>query len=215
MERLASVLLHRPELAVPTSVNAEGGREVEEAMVSLAFKCVVPVNPASIPAEKIIDIRHRYAEERGMLQAEIARLAEAGVPEDLARDLVLLAPLSGGLDVVLLAQDSGGDAGKAGGLYFAIGRELGLDRLRGLVGRFHPPEHWDRLALRRLMDDLSGAQRGIARKLLKEGMSVEQWTGGNAEALARTRDFLAAMEASGDLSVAKLMLASSQIQNLV
>lgn len=76
MERLASVLLHRPELAVPTSVNAEGGREVEEAMVSLAFKCVVPVNPASIPAEKIIDIRHRYAEERGMLQAEIARLAE-------------------------------------------------------------------------------------------------------------------------------------------
>jgi NAD-specific glutamate dehydrogenase len=44
---------------------------------------------------------------------------------------------------------------------------------------------------------------------------VEQWSGDNADALARTRDFLAAMESSGDLSVAKLMLASSQIQNLV
>ena len=100
-------------------------------------------------------------------------------------------------------------------LYFAIGRELGLDRLRGLVGRFHPPEHWDRLALRRLMDDLSAPSAALPPSCCKDGKSVEQWTGGNAEALARTRDFLAAMEASGDLSVAKLMLASSQIQNLV
>jgi len=128
--------------------------------------------------------------------------------------LALLSPLSGGLDVVLLAQDTGSDATKAGDLYFAIGRQLGLDRLRNLVVRFHPPEHWDRLALRRLMDDLSGAQRGIAGKLLKRGMTAEQWAAENGDALARTRDFLAAMEASGDLSVAKLMLASSQIQNL-
>jgi glutamate dehydrogenase len=64
------------------------------------------------------------------------------------------------------------------------------------------------------MDDLSGAQRGIAAKLLRSGMTVEQWAKDNGDALTRTRDFLAAMEASGDLSVAKLMLASSQIQNL-
>ena len=43
---------------------------------------------------------------------------------------------------------------------------------------------------------------------------MEEWSADNAEALARTREFLAAMEASGDLSVAKLMLASSQIQKL-
>jgi glutamate dehydrogenase len=115
----------------------------------------------------------------------------------------------------VVAQDSGSDVGRAGILYLAVGRELGLDRLRTLVERFHPPEHWDRLALRRLMGDLSGAQRGIAAVLLKNGKSVEQWSGDNADALARTRDFLAAMESSGDLSVAKLMLASSQIQNLV
>jgi glutamate dehydrogenase len=147
-------------------------------------------------------------------QGRIAELTLAGVPENLARDLSLLAPLSSGLDVVLLAQDSGGDAGDAGTLYFEIGRQLGLDRLRNLVGRFHPPEHWDRLALRRLMDDLSGAQRAIAGKLLKSGKTAEQWARANTDALARTRTFLAAMEASGDLSVAKLMLASSQIQNL-
>jgi NAD-specific glutamate dehydrogenase len=65
------------------------------------------------------------------------------------------------------------------------------------------------------MDDLAGAQRGIAAKLLRGGLTVEQWTESNKEPLSRTRAFLAAMEASGDLSVAKLMLASSQIQSLV
>ena len=159
-------------------------------------------------------MRQSYATEREE-QDRITTLAASGAPEDLARDMVLLAPLSAGLDVVVLAQDSGSDVGKAGALYFAVGRELGLDRVRSLVERFHPPEHWDRLALRRLMGDLSSAQRGIAGVLLKNGKSVEQWSGDNADALARTRDFLAAMESSGDLSVAKLMLASSQIQNLV
>ena len=159
-------------------------------------------------------LRQSYVTEREE-QDRITTLAASGAPEDLARDMVLLAPLSAGLDVVVLAQDSGSDIGRAGALYFAVGRELGLDRVRSMVERFHPPEHWDRLALRRLMGDLASAQRGIAGVLLKNGKSVEQWSGDNADALARTRDFLAAMESSGDLSVAKLMLASSQIQNLV
>jgi len=158
-------------------------------------------------------LRQSYVLDREA-QDRVTTLAVSGMPGDLARDLVLLAPLSTGLDVVELAQDSGSDVGKAGALYFAIGGELGLDRLRSLVERFHPPEHWDRLALRRLMGDLSSAQRGITGALLKNGKSVEQWSADNADALARTREFLAAMESSGDLSVAKLMLASSQIQNL-
>jgi glutamate dehydrogenase len=159
-------------------------------------------------------LRQSYATDREE-QDRITTLTASGAPEELARDMVLLAPLSAGLDVVVVAQDSGSDVGKAGALYFAVGRELGLDRVRSLAERFHPPEHWDRLALRRLMGDLSGAQRSIAGALLKNGKSVEQWSGDNADALARTRDFLATMESSGDLSVAKLMLASSQIQNLV
>lgn len=147
-------------------------------------------------------------------QDRILRLTKVGVPEDLASDLVLLAALYAGLDIVLLAQQSGSDMDKAAEIYFPIGRQLGLDQLRNLVEDFHPPEHWDRLALRRLMDDLAAAQRAIAGRLLGRGATVEEWAKDNAGALGRARDFLAAMEASGDLSVAKLMLASSQIQNL-
>jgi len=147
-------------------------------------------------------------------QARIAELSGAGVPEDLARDMALLGPLAAALDVALLAHETGSPPARVAPLYFALGDALGLDRLRILAGKFAPPEHWDRLALRRLMDDLAQSQRGIAAKLLKNGLEVADWAKSQSEALERTRAFLNSLEASGDLSVAKLMLASSQIQSL-
>ena len=158
-------------------------------------------------------LRESYA----MTAPDLARIAElsgAGVPEELARDMALLGPLAAALDVALLAHESQAAPGKVAPLYFALGEVLGLDRLRTLAGKFAPPEHWDRLALRRLMDDLSQSQRGIAANLLKNGLGVSDWARTQGEALERTRAFLNALEASGDLSVAKLMLASSQIQSL-
>ncbi|HEX4177894.1 MAG TPA: NAD-glutamate dehydrogenase domain-containing protein, partial [Rhizomicrobium sp.] len=146
--------------------------------------------------------------------ARIAELAKAGVPDDLARDMALLAPLAMALDVALLAHEAGKDQTKVAPLYLALGEKLGLGRLRSLAGRYQPPEHWDRLALRRLLDDLSQSQRGIAKKLLAAGTSVEEWAQAQSETLERTRGFLGTLEASGEISVAKLMLASSQIQNL-
>ena len=147
-------------------------------------------------------------------QARIAELSEAGVPEELARDMALLTPLASALDVALLAHETGSPPATVAPLYFALGETLGLDRLRALAGKFAPPEHWDRLALRRLMDDLSQSQRAIVARLLKNRTSVADWAKAQGEALERTRTFLNALEASGEISVAKLMLASSQIQSL-
>jgi len=136
------------------------------------------------------------------------------VPEDLARDWTLMRHLTQALDVALLARQTGKAPGAVAVTYAALGSAIGLDRLRSLAGKFSPPEHWDRLALQRLMDGLSQSQRGIAARLLNDGASVEDWTKAQGAQLERTRSFLQALEASGDLSVAKLMLASSQIQNL-
>jgi len=147
-------------------------------------------------------------------QARIAELAGAGVPDDLARDMALLGALAAAPDVALLAGQSGRDVTQVASLYFALGETLGLDRLRALAGRLLPPDHWDRLALRRLWEDLAAAQRAIADRLLAEGGSVADWARAHADALERTRAFLATLEGSGDLGVAKLMLASSQIQSL-
>jgi glutamate dehydrogenase len=136
------------------------------------------------------------------------------VPDDLARDWSLMRHLVSALDVALLARDTGKDPGAVAPVYGALGQTLGLDRLRAMASKFSPPEHWDRLALRRLMDDLSQSQRNIAGTLLGSGTGVEDWAKSQEGALDRTRDFLGILESSGELSVAKLMLASSQIQNL-
>ena len=159
-------------------------------------------------------LRHSHALTDGDA-ARIAELTVRGVPEDIARDVTLLPTLTSALDVALLAHDVALEPAKVAAIYFEVGDMLGLDHLRMLAAKFSPPDHWDRLALRRLLDDLYAAQRRIAHKLLSGGSSAESWAKIHGDALTRMRGFLADLDASGELSVAKLMLASSQIQNLV
>jgi glutamate dehydrogenase len=45
-------------------------------------------------------------------------------------------------------------------------------------------------------------------------MAVRTWADARGETLARARGFLDALERSGDLSIAKLTLANSQIREL-
>jgi len=69
IERLAAALLEAPALA-----HAHDDREVEEHMASLALRYVVPASPADLSAAQIVEFRDRFAEERGLFQAEIAKL---------------------------------------------------------------------------------------------------------------------------------------------
>ncbi len=153
-------------------------------------------------------------------QNRIARFKSA--PPDLARDIGLLPLLGVAPEIALLAR--GRQVAGVARLYFGACALLGLDRLRLLAGRITPAEHWDRLAIRRLVDDLFAAQRALAQSLLS-GMAKEataadadqaltDWAEKNKDALERTRSFLAALETSGELSIAKLTLATSQIHKL-
>ena len=74
MERLAAVLLDVGERTIATAADADVEREVKGTMATLALRNVVPTNPASIPAEKIIEFRKTYAEERGQFQIAVTEL---------------------------------------------------------------------------------------------------------------------------------------------
>ena len=147
-------------------------------------------------------------------QARILELTQANVPEDLARDIVLLPALQAAPDVALLAHTAGKRSEDVIALYATLGDTLGFEKLRNQASRLSPPDHWDRLALRQLLDNLASAQAGIAARLLAGNESVEDWIAQRQGALARAQSFLDSVDHSGDLSVAKLMLASSQVQNL-
>ena len=154
----------------------------------------------------------------------IGQFSKAGVPDDLARDIGLLPLLGVAPEIAQLARATQHRLEAVAALYFGAGTVIGLDRLRRLAARIAPSEHWDRLAIRRLVDDLFAAQRAISQSLLTDlppdasrqdaAKAVSAWAEAHADALARTRDFLSQLEASGELSIAKLTLANSQIHKL-
>jgi glutamate dehydrogenase len=167
------------------------------------------------------------AYEAAATEKRLADLRSAGVPLDVAEDVAVLPVLGGTPEIVLLAQARSLPVEYVAGAYFAIGAAVGLDRLRGLAGQIAGHEHWDRLAVRRIMDDLFAGQRALAAEALansdRNGAQLtrtdgsdaaKRWQDRHADALARTRSFLAELERSGELTVAKLTLANSQIHAL-
>jgi glutamate dehydrogenase len=163
-------------------------------------------------------------DQAGEAETRIGRFAKDGAPADLARDIGLLPLLAVAPEIAQLARYSHHSLQTVAAIYFGVGTLLSLDRLRLLAGRIAPPEHWDRLAIRRLVDDLFAAQRALSQALLKDlaggatgemaRQAVGVWAKTHREALDRTRDFLAQLEVSGELSIAKLTLANSQIHKL-
>jgi glutamate dehydrogenase len=159
--------------------------------------------------------------------ARIAELESAGVPHELADEVGAIALMGTAPEIAQLAQQKGLSVDLVAGAYFAIGAEVGIDRLRGLSRRIVGTEHWDRLALRRLNDDLFAAQRALTSDALillpadrAKGTRVDgraaarAWVNAHQSALARTKAFLAALEGTGELTIAKMTLANSQIHEL-
>jgi glutamate dehydrogenase len=102
-----------------------------------------------------------------------------------------------------------------------MGALVGLDRLRVLAGRIVTADHWDRLALRRIIDDLYSAQRLLAGDALLRAASLPVGTDAMAawaklrhQEIERTASFLSELAEGGDASIAKLALANSQVQKL-
>jgi glutamate dehydrogenase len=159
------------------------------------------------------------------IEARISALAAAGASPDVADDVGVLPLMAATPEVVLLAHQQGLDLDLVAGAYFAMGSEVGIDRLRSLAARISGGEHWDRLAIRRINDDLYAGQRALTASALAmlpagktsraEGVAaVKQWAGRKADALARAKSFFEALERNGELSIAKLTLANSQIHEL-
>uniref|UniRef100_UPI0023F062F7 NAD-glutamate dehydrogenase domain-containing protein n=1 Tax=Ferrimicrobium acidiphilum TaxID=121039 RepID=UPI0023F062F7 len=72
----------------------------------------------------------------------------------LAEDIAVLPLLSAAPEIIHLAHTRELSIDLVAGAYFATGEIIGLDRLRSLAGRINASEHWDRLAIRRIVDDL-------------------------------------------------------------
>ena len=91
---------------------------------------------------------------------------EAGAPEDIARDVARLRPLTSSSDVIDLAKAVNWPLGAVGRLYHAVGARFMFDRLRAAGNQLSSTLHWDRLAMRRLIEDLYGSQQAICEGMM-------------------------------------------------
>jgi len=90
-----------------------------------------------------------------------------GAPEALAQAVAALQPLTIAADLVDLASGSSWTVKAVARLYHQAGAAFGFDRLRGAAGSFVGGDAFERLAVRRLIEDLLSEQTAITQAVLK------------------------------------------------
>ena len=119
-------------------------------------------------------------------------------------------------EIVRLALETAKPIDMVAGAYFAAARTICVDRLRLAAERMNLPEHWDRLAVRRLIDDLFVHQRALAARALSNGTqgadraagnaAVEAWANAHRDQVDRVDHLIGDLERSGAFTVARLTL---------
>jgi len=158
---------------------------------------------------------------KNRLGQRASELVEAGAPKALAESIAGLELLGGSIDVVEVAADLDRDVVDVAANYFAAGARFDLDWLRSFARRIELADHWERVALGRLMADIRSQQSAIGAAALlatdvKPGEeNIAKWAEENAEAAKRADWLIAELKATGSLSVAKLAVASSQLRGTI
>ena len=158
---------------------------------------------------------------KNRLGERTSELITAGAPQKLAEMVAGLELLGGAIDIVEVAADLGRDVVDVAANYFAAGARFNLDWLRSFARHITPADHWERVALGRLMADIRSQQSTIGAAALlatsaKPGEdNIAKWTEENRETSKRADWLISELKASGSLSVAKLAVASSQLRGAV
>jgi glutamate dehydrogenase len=145
-------------------------------------------------------------------------LIKAKSPKVLAEKIARLELIGGALDIVEVANTLDREVADVAANYFAAGERFDLDWLRSTSRQIKPADHWERIALSRLMSDLRAQQSAIAAAALsvsgaKAGAaSIDSWVQGDADTADRADRLMAELRSGGALSVAKLAAASSQLR---
>lgn len=159
---------------------------------------------------------------------------EGGAPQDLAFDVARLRPLTSSSDVIDLAHRKSWPLQATAWLYHRIGARFGFDRLRAAGGQLSSRLHWDRLAMRRLIEDLYASQQTLCEVMMAYGQNaggslqagveapssdwaealVESWTSANSHEVDRADQALEEIGSTGGWTLSKVAISSTQLREL-
>jgi glutamate dehydrogenase len=156
-----------------------------------------------------------------------AHFKAQGAPDALADQVALMRPMTSATDIVDIATASGHSVGAAGAVYHALGDAFRFDELRFAAGDVALPQHWDRLATRRIIEALMGQQQDLARRMLHQVTPgcpldatqamevVSTWRQQHESASGRLMHALDEVKASGPWSFAKLVLVGDALREFI
>jgi glutamate dehydrogenase len=153
---------------------------------------------------------------------------KAGAPRDLAHSVALYRSLAPTVSLVDLARERGWPVAPAARLYHAVGGGFGFDRLRAAAIAHTADDPFERLALRRLLEDMLGEQAALTRAVMEYAgrpeagdtagaakAAITSWSALNAEAVKLARSTIAQIEKDGGgWSFAKLTIANAALREL-
>ena len=156
---------------------------------------------------------------RARVAAAEAELIARKVPKALAVRIARLRYLSRGPDIVLVATQTKRPVETVARAFFGIGVRLGIDRLAARAGQVEVGDYFDRLALARSVESVFGSQRSLVAEILCGSTArsdpLAVWAKKNGDALGRTEEAMTEMIESGDLTLAKVAVAGSYLQDLL
>ena len=156
-------------------------------------------------------------------------MVKVGAPRELAVSIASLRPLMTVSNLADMARKSHWDVVAVARLYQAVGAAFVFDRLRGAAGSVvGGGEHYERMAVRRLIEDLLGQQLAVTSAVMAFSHSeqagesaasakaaVQSWSAMHRDQVKATRQTIDEIEASpGGWSFAKLTIVNAALATL-
>jgi glutamate dehydrogenase len=169
----------------------------------------------------------------GFEQKNVARRAalfvKDGAPEALAQQIAAMQPLTTATELVDLASGLGWPVAAAARLYHQVGAAFSFDRLRAAAGEKRGGDHFERMAVRRLVEDMLAEQAQVTRAVMtfaatpdaaetteQAKSTVSSWAqmhSGPGRVVKRTIEEIE--QAGGGWTFAKLTIANAALRELV
>jgi glutamate dehydrogenase len=163
----------------------------------------------------------------GRVEARAEKYRAAGAPTDIAQDVALVRALASARETVEISEQTKWPLASALFVQHQVGEQLGLDRMRAAARDLEPHDHWDRLALQRVADDLPRQQSELAIAAIRQAGKtpvpdraaaqklVEGWIAPRRELADRLIQPMGAFDRQGLWSLAKLVLLGDAVREFV
>lgn len=164
---------------------------------------------------------HMRGEDAKQFQAMRARFVEAGVPEDLAANVALVARSYLSLGIIEASKQSGADIMELAALYYHMGEHLELDWFARQITNLPVDNEWQALARDAYLEDLEWQQRsltiGVHRHVAKEGdleAGINAWQDSQGYLYQRWHDLLGELHSSPTSDLALFAVANRELLDL-